>query len=437
MFNRDISRAFSRANTKPTQAFKDRLRARIVPDAAPRYAGHPFRMFALAGASLMLVLGAATLLSPTNVNKALASAIQNTFAFSTDGYHHVKIAFTMDTPGSTRSWVDEMWSDGLHALTETTGFDRGASFDWGSSYFDVPENIHCGIGIYQAEGECSSLNDVTQGSARFLNPSAATLMNIENVRVEHATDTHGDVYFTWITNNPLTNVTYIDTSYGPYGYMFGTWNGTYSWEDDSGKFVNRVTWFSENMTQSPFDEDTNAFLVQIQEIASENVGSYGAYEGEYLSQSPVYLIDLDAMTVTPVTDEWLTESRAEFDTKLIQHMASTETLAREYEQAFSVALDIGEHLNAYTLVQRDTTADSEIVTYDLGNADPILINTVQAARVEFTREVATNRIREMKLFGDDGSTIYHVQLQVFEESAVAPEGLFSREAWEARVKKFR
>jgi hypothetical protein len=439
MFNHDIRRAFARANTAPTQAFKDRLKARIVPDTAPRYFAHPFRAFALAGASLALVLGIATAFSPSNVNRVLAESIQNTFSFRADGFNHLKFAFSMDTPGSTASWTEELWSDGLHALSEHV-FEDGR---FGLSLYDVEKNLSCGKGAYQEYEPCNMITDVGGEAYGFSATRSAGTQNMDivGVNIEYATDTHGDLYFSWITNEPLSNVTYIDTSDGPYGYISRTWNATYSWQNDSGQTVNRVTWFSENMTQSPFDEDTRSFLVQIQEIAPEDVGSYGAFQGSYVSQSPVYRIDLDAMTVTPVTDEWLEASRVEFDAKLISKNASTEALAREYEQAFSYALDIGAQLDDYTLIDREITETDgvtlEVVTYELGNEHPIIINVVQATRVEFVRETEKNIIRDMKLFSEAGTVIYHAELLIFEVADTAPENFFSVEAWNERASTVR
>lgn len=438
MFNFDIRRAFSRLDTNPTPEFKAHLRARILPNVRHTTSDtrnlSPFRILTLSAATLVLIVGLTTLISPSNVNKALAEAIANTFSFNTEGFHHIKIALSMNTPGSTRSWIDEMWSDGTHAITEVT--DPDAPFGWGGSYYDVPNNVECGVGAYQAEHVCNPVHD-TQEWGALHNPTAEKEMSIQDVSIEHANDTHGDLYFTWITELPLTNATHIDTSVGPYGYIFGTWNGTYSWQNDSGQTVNRVTWFSEDRAQSPFNEGTHSFLVQIQEIAPENVGSYGAYEGEYLAQSPVYLIDLDTMTVMPVSDEWLATSRAEFDAKLIRDMASTDAMAREYEQSFQYALDIGTHLDAYTLITHEIAGDTETLTYDLDETHPIVINTVNADRVEFTREISTNLIKNMRIFSADNTIIYQVELLIFEQKDTAPEGFFTQESWEARVAEHR
>ncbi len=439
MFNRDIKGAFSRMDTKPTEQFKHHLKARIIPDAAPARAFHPFRAFTLAGATLVLVFGVFTFFSPANINRALASAIQNTFAFSADGYHHLKIEIGMIAQGSKDTSTTEVWTNGTHAV-----IDYSNPTNTGSEYFDQPQGVACDyrspVSVYDAhEPSCKTPEFLTE---KMINAhSAATAdMPIKEIAIESATDTHGDTYLTWITHRPL-GTTLLSISSGPYGYEMSEFNGMYSWQNEAGDTVNRVTLHSEDILQPMFFAAETSFLVQLKEIAPEDIGSAGPFVGEALSQSPVYLVDTTSMTVTPVSDEWLEQSRKTFDDKMFASMVSTETIQREYESSFQYAIDIGNNLNTYTRLSTDrTTVDGtalEVDVYDLGNTDPIIIDTTSAAKAEFTREVDTNLIRDMKLYSADGTAIYHVQLQTFEELPSAPAGFFTKDAWMNHVRALK
>ncbi len=440
MFNSDIKRAFAKMDTNPTEQFKNHLKARIVPYSAPRFALRPFRAFTLAGATLIVAFGIFTFLNPANVNRAFASAIQNTFAFSVDGYHHIKIQMSMWTGDGDATTESETWTDGTRAIFDFDGTNKG------SDYYDKTAGMKCSYlspeSLYgpAQEPSCSTPEFLTKKMTNA-HSSVTEDMSIRTIAIEHADDDHGDLYFTWFTPRPL-GTTLVNVSTGPYGYEAGTFSGTYSWQNEMGDTVNRVTWFSENMLQTPFSNTSNtSFLVQIKEIAPEDIGSYGPYGGTPISQSQVYLVDTEHMTVTPVNDEWLEQSRTEFNQKLNALTVSTETIQREYESSFQYGIDIGNHLDSYTRIsskqQSEDGKDVEVATYDLGTENPIFINTMQAAHVEFTREVDTNLIRDMKLYSADGTLIYHTQLLAFEELPTAPAGFFTKEAWETHVTTLR
>lgn len=436
MFNRDIKGAFSRMDTKPTEQFKNHLKARIIPDAAPRRTFHPFRVFTLAGATFVLVFGVFTFFSPANINRALASAIQNTFAFSADGYHHLKIEIGMIAQGSEDVHTTELWTDGTHAI-----IDYSNPTNTGSAYYDQAQGVQCDYrspeSIYDPhEPSCEAPQFLTEKMTNAHSTPTAD-MPIKEIAIESAADTHGDLYFTWTTDRPLST-TFASISSGPYGYETSTFNGMYSWQNEAGDTVNRVTWFSQDMLQSPFSSTPEtSFLVQLKETAPDDVGYAGPYAGTPISQSKVYLVDTTSMTVTPVSDDWLDQSRKTFDDKMLASTVSTETIQREYESSFQYAIDIGNNLNTYARLSTDrTTVDGtalEVDVYDLSAADPFIIDTTAAAKAEFTREVDTNLIRDMKLYSADGAVIYHVQLKTFEELPSAPAGFFSKDAWTSHV----
>lgn len=438
MFNRDIKGAFSRMDTKPTEQFKNHLKARIIPNAAPVRSFHPFRTFTLAGATLVLVFGVFTFFSPVNINRALASAIQNTFAFSVDGYHRLATQETrrFGTVEVTNS--AEVWTDGSHAIFDYDARDIGGGA--GSRFFDQKNSLECAYDVHESEPSCHEPEFLT---SKMVNAHSAETedMPIKEIAIERATDTHGDMYFTWMTDRPL-GTTFASISNGPYGYEMSTFNGMYSWQNEAGDTVNRVTWFSDNMLQSLFSDDVEtSFLVQLKEIAPEDIGSFGPYEGTPISQSKVYLVDMQTMTVTPVSDEWLEQSRDVFNEKLVASTVSTETIQREYEQSFMYAIDIGSRLDSYERISTEKGIEDgkavEYVAYNLGTENPIIIDVIQAARVDFTREVGTNLIRDMKLYSADGTLIYRAQLLAFEELPAAPEGFFTKEAWMEHLKSFK
>lgn len=438
MFNRDITRAFSRMDTRPTQQFKDRLKVRIVPDAAPRPAFHPFRTFTLAGATLVLVFGIFTFFSPSNINRALASAIQNTFAFSADGYHHFAVRETRLFGSTEVQNTAEKWTDGTHAIFDYDARNIGGGA--GSMFFDLSQKLECIFDSAMSEPSCHEPEFLSQKMTN-VHSDATEDMPIREVAIEHATDTHGDLYFTWITERPLST-TLVNISNGPYGYESSTFNGMYSWQNEAGDTVNRVTWFSGNMLQSYLsDAPETSFLVQLKEIAPDDVGSFGAWEGTPISQSKVYLVDTKSMTVAPVSDEWLEQSRTVFNDAFAKTVVSTETIEREYESSFQYAIDIGNNLNAYERVSAEQGIENGkpvvIVTYDLGDADPIIIDATQAARAQFTREIDTNLIRDMKMFSVEGNVLYRAELLEFDELPVAPEGLFTKDAWTEHLKSFK
>ena len=435
MFNHDIKRAFKRMDAKPTQQFKDHLKARIIPSAAPRSAFHPFRTFTLAGATLVLVFGVFTFFSPANINRALASAIQNTFAFSADGYHHLATQETRRFGTVEVTNTAEQWTDGTHAIFDYDARDIGGSA--GSRFFDQSKNLECIYDVHEGEPSCHEPEFL---SSKMMNAHSAETedMPIKEISIERATDTHGDSYLTWITDRPL-GTTLVNIAYGPYGYENSTFNGMYSWKNEVGDMVNRVTLFSEDILQ-PYISDTpeTSFLVQLKETAPDDVGYFGSYNGTPISQSRVYLVDMKTMTVTSVSDEWLEYSRDVFNEKLLASTVSTETIQREYEQSFMYAIDIGARLDSYERISTEKGIEDgksvEYVAYNLGTENPIIINTTSAVRVDFTREIDTNLIRDMKLYSDDGTLIYRAQLLAFEELPSAPEGLFTKEVWEARVR---
>jgi len=438
MFNRDIKGAFSRMDTKPTEQFKNHLKARIIPVAAPIRAFHPFRVFTLAGATLVLVFGVFAFFGPTNINRALASAIQNTFAFRADGYHHLAIQETRRFGTVEVTNTAEQWTDGSHAIFDYDARDIGGSA--GSRFFDQNNSTECIYDIYDDEVSCEEPEFLTSKmmNAHF---GGTADMPIKDISVENARDTHGDMYFTWITDRPL-NTTLVNISNGPYGYQMSTFNGMYSWQNEAGDMVNRVTWFSDDMLQSLFsDVAETSFLVQLKEIATEDIGSFGPYDGTPISQSPVYLVDTQSITVTPVSDEWLEHSRDVMNEKFIASTVSTETIRREYEQSFMFAIDIGTRLNSYERISIEKGIEAgkavEYVVYDLGSENPIIINTTLAARVEFTREVDTNLICDVKLYSADGTLIYRAQLLAFEEQSTAPDGFFTKDAWMNHVQALR
>lgn len=438
MFNRDITRAFSRMDTKPTQQFKDRLKARIVPDVAPSPAFHPFRTFTLAGATLVLVFGIFTFFSPSNINRALASAIQNTFAFSADGYHHFAVRETRLFGTTEVQNTAEKWTDGAHAIFDYDAKDIGGGA--GSRFFDLSQKLECVFDSNMTEPSCHEPEFLSQKMTN-VHPNATEEMPMKEVAIEHATDTHGDLYFTWITDRPL-GTTLVNISNGPYGYESSTFNGMYSWQNEAGDTVNRVTWFSENMLQSYLsDAPETSFLVQLKEIAPDDVGSFGAWEGTPISQSKVYLVDIKSMTVAPVSDEWLEQSRTVFNDAFAKKVVGTETIEREYESSFEYAIALANNLNAYERISVDRHTENgeivEIVAYALGDENPIIIHTTQAARVDFMREIDTNLIRDMKLFSADGTLIYRAELLTFEELSSAPAGFFTKDAWETRVRASR
>jgi hypothetical protein len=290
-------------NTAPTN------RLRVISSYVSE---HPFSI-SLASGIAIVVLVIVAQLSPavlhTPANAVLAESLQNTlYPIDSSELRYQQITSQL---GRIRVWQNgqNVRFDDLFGSTLYSSIDnQTCHFEYNSE-----KKIQCTVGFDSGENE-----PLIPGE----------LLSVSGLTIEKAQDTHGDLYITWTTDESLQKPA-IHISTGRSGFTDMEWEGVYSWVDDNGHYVNRITLFSEDLRNNTHVGNPALHLVQI---------SNGP------ETSRVYEINLDSLAVREVQTDELDTLREEYK-KNSQKEFINGAIERTYEFHFMKALYIYERVD--------------------------------------------------------------------------------------------
>lgn len=431
MFNRDIHNFFRKADVRPSNEFRATLRNRMLAEQASQPAAQRFPWLRLASASLAtLAIGAlavSLVFGPQNSNAALAEAIRNTFGISEEGYHHQKMINYGNYDGHEMEETTEYWQYNGTIIMDTT-VAKGDGVPFTSQYLSANDDMVC----------TSRLDDAPTCATPQL-PFDDELVNgdtleIIEITTQAATDTHGDMYLTWITDHQLKDSIIRISDPDGAGFIVSYWHGTYSWIDDQGRYVNRVTLRQDSMLQSAITQ-SSSFLVQLVEIEPTDTST--KLDSAILGESPVYRIETGDWTVVTVSDDQLDNIRETTRQRYVDNMTSVETIRRQYENSFFSVFSIQENLDHHKLVDTEQIEVNghavDVLTYALDSEYGFYIQTTPATEAQFAIDTETNTILWYTMKDAEDNVLQHAELLLQEERPTAPEGIFDLEAWKARV----
>lgn len=357
-------------------------------------------------------------------NAALAKAMEKTFALEkTDGFYHQKIVSTRWEYGDShqgresQEWFAEFWTNGTSAR-----FD----FDYGTSGFTstlLPEDYKGTCYFSNTPTDPAPGHDTECNDELFMSHApgsvpltAENTLNVQNVTLESANDTHGDLYFTWQSDNDQSASGMIIS---PNGYDGNSFVGAYSWKNDDGSYTNRVTLWEDSL--KGFIDGYPYVILQIR------------LDGK---QSAAYRIDLRTLEVTTLSDENLDAYRKTFQEMGEEFIRGVETLHTAYQQNFSRALEMQRYIDEQRIVPSSiqNTLANKILTYQLTGPEIQDSYGTPAILAIYTISQNTGAITAFEVQSTSGERLEFSRVVESTKVPTAPKHFFTIDSWKAELK---
>lgn len=368
---------------------------------------------------------------------ALAAAIANTISFTESQkliqqtVHINKHAGETTNTGDFTIYMDEKgniilapenfeetttaWRYQDNARTDTTIINNSSTV----STSDLVSGIDGVTCRYVNDGvnkkaTCDKSN-IFEGFEPLLNDGSLV---VKNPTAEVSNDPQGDIYLTWETLTPSENP-FVRTTTGPSGYYSSEYIA-YSWQDNEGKFINRVNLFSQDIK---FNAEHGFYP------GADSTKLYVQF-GDDTGKSNVYLLDINDFSITSASDFELEASRKNFQNLAHGFEVSTNSLDQDTDLIFGSITFLKDHEAELKLLGQNKKNTDLIYTYSVP-ADLQLYggtNNALITKASFTIDLQSQLVSEYHFFDNKNTEVENATItRIYPNTD--PLTIFTQESW--------